>query len=261
MRRSNCAIALFSFQFILMGKAFALPDGWGVVASGGIVSPLVTSEADEGNLSAELIFQAARTWEVSDRWSGQLFGVAQIDRETAGRDFNLTNKGTVGAAVRYGSECCGFFSSGVRYTFEKQVASELVTTGVQFGFDHGVWKKVAGEWSAPRVVSGWSNVRFPGSLGGEFENWVAQGRYEISQGFEPRPLKAAPSLYAGLGFTLDAEGLSYNNKLVLDMGARFSWKIEETSVSLDIRAMRDRRFLSDEQYIGRQIRLGFRRVF
>ncbi|MEM9716036.1 MAG: hypothetical protein AAF826_05910 [Pseudomonadota bacterium] len=239
----------------------ALPEGWDGVISGGITSPLVTSEADEENLSGELIFQLSRTWDLSEKWSVQTLGVLQFKRETAERDFNLTNKGTVGAIIRYQFECCGAVSSGLRYTYEKQVSSGLETTGLQFGFDHAVWKKVAGEWSAPRVVSGWSNIRFSGSLGGEFGDWVAQGRYEISQGLEARPFKAKPSIYSGVGFTLDREGLSYNNKLVLDVGARLSWVIGETSVSLDIRLLRDRRFKSDELFVGRQIRLGFRRVF
>jgi len=258
---------VFYISAVLAAGAFApcavmaLPDGWGLVASGGITQPLVTSEEDEGNLSAELILQGSRTWALSDRFSAQALGVVQAKRETAAREFNMTNKGTAGLILQFKPECCGTFSSGFRFTFEKQVTSGLETKGIQFGADHAIWKKVAGEWSAPRVFSGWSNIRFPGSLGGRAKDWVAQGRYELSQGLEARPLTARPSLFGGVGFTLDREGESFNNKLVLDLGARFSWKIGETSVSLDFRGMRDRRFLSDELYTGHQIRLGFRRVF
>ncbi|MEO0342603.1 MAG: hypothetical protein AAF198_04125 [Pseudomonadota bacterium] len=261
MRQINCALAVISVGLGFPGCGLALPDGWGLVAAGGVKSPLVTSEADKDNLSSELIFIGTRDWDLPGQWTLQALGVAQFERETAGRSFNVTDSATLGLVVRYRMVCCGTVSSGVRYGYEKQIPTGLETTGVQLGLDHVVYKKIAGEWSAPRVVSGWSNIRFPGSKGGDVEDWVAQGRYEISQGFEIRPLSAAPSLYFGLGSTLDKEGLSYNNKFVADIGGRLSWKLGKTAVSFDIRMLRDRRFLSDELYIGRQIRLGFRRVF
>lgn len=261
MRIRILPFLIWIYGLIAPVMGMALPDGWDAVASGGVTSPLVTSPEDEGNLSGELIFQLTRNWKIVEDASFQILGVAQSKRETAGRDFNLTDKASLGTVIAYKADCCGTFSSGFRYTYDRQIRTGDVAAGVQFGFDHAVWKKVAGDWDAPRVVSGWSNIRFPGSLGGEVQNWVAQGRYEISQGLVMRPFGAKPSLYGGVGFTLDHEGLSYNNKFVLDAGARLAWNVGETSLSLDFRVLRDQRFLSDELYTGRQIKLGFRRVF
>ena len=261
MRRSFWALACLFLGCFSPASVAALSGTSSAVASGGTKKPLVISEDDVGNLSSEFLFLATRTWNIDERWSLQTLASFEVERERADRDFNETNAVTFGGVLRYTFDCCGTVSSGLRYTREVQVNNGSENWGLKFGADHVVFKKVAGEWTSPRIFFGWSNIRFPGALGGDHKDWVAQGRYEISQGFEARPFSAMPVLYTGLGFTVDREGLSYNNKLVADAGLRFSWKVKKTSITLDFRGIRDRRFVSDELFLGHQIRLGFRHVF
>lgn len=251
----------FLFLLAMPQILWALPGGWGGVIVAGVRDPLETSAADSGNLVTETSFSLYRQFELSEKVSFRITGRIAGNREEARRSFNLTNSVSLGGAMRYTSGCCGVFSAGIQYAWEEEVSTGATETGLKAGFDHGIYKKIAGEWTSPRVFSGWSNIRFPGALAGTAEDWVAQGRYELSQGFEVRPLGAAPSVFGGVGGTLDREGLSFNNKFVLDAGGRLSWKIKSASISLDARVIRDRRFLSDELFVGPQFRLGLRLPF
>ncbi|MEM0977373.1 MAG: hypothetical protein AAGJ34_07555 [Pseudomonadota bacterium] len=250
------------FGFIVVSHPVsALPDGWGGTVVAAARKPLATSREDEENLIGEAAISIYRRWELGGPFAFQLTAFAAADRETAQRDYNLTNSLGLGASVRYTTECCGIFSLVAQTLLEEEVQTNSRESGVKAGADHGIYKKVAGEWSAPRVFSGWSNIRFPGALAGEAGNWVAQGRYELSQGFEMRPFGAAPAIFGGLGGTVDHEGLSYNNKYVFDAGARLVWKVKQASISIDARGIRDRRYKSDELFTGMQYRLGLRWPF
>jgi hypothetical protein len=122
--------------------------------------------------------------------------------------------------------------------------------------DYGIWRRLEpAKNGSPRILSGWANLRYQGApdINAKY-NLTAQGRFEIARRLaaEVKGL-GGPSLssFTGVGFGADSFRLSYNNKVKLDAGIRFKWKVKKHgNLSLNLRYTVDRRPLSDVTYQG-----------
>ena len=90
----------------------------------------------------------------------------------------------------------------------------------------------------------WGVVTFPSStVGAERNNVLAQGR--IEQGivwFRFADGKWKLNTYAALGYSLDTEGINYNNKAVPALGVKATREFEQGVVDLGVQAIQENRW-------------------
>ena len=194
---------------------------------------------------------------VSDNTTLRAFASLSIDR-----DAEPSDKLTFGIELRRRFLGGHSVTASWRYSESENLLTDVRSSGVQFGLDHGLYRQIRQGGVLRYILSGWSNIRSPASLSDGDQNVLFQGRYELARRLPDEPLGATPYLFGGVGLVRDSEKLSYNNKFTLDAGARLSWRLEGgTSLSLSWKATRDRRFVSDVTYFGLQFGLSWRRVF
>lgn len=100
----------------------------------------------------------------------------------------------------------------------------------------------------------WGVVNFPSATtGAERNNVLAQGRVE--QGivwFRFADGKWKLNTYAALSYSLDSEGMSYNNKTVPAVGVKVTREFDQGVVDLGIQAVQENRWKDDVHSSGVQ---------
>lgn len=100
----------------------------------------------------------------------------------------------------------------------------------------------------------WGVATFPSAtVGAERNNVLAQGR--IEQGivwFRFADGKWKLNTYAALGYSLDSEGISYNNKAVPAVGVKVTREFEQGVVDLGVQAVQENRWKDNVHSSGVQ---------
>ena len=184
------------------------------------------------------------------------FGKVNYSVDTESLDWNRKLKLGTGVRLRQGISSSGVLAVGVKYEIDKRFVEETTLHGFQlFSEWSGSWQLTDGQAipvQADYLVSfpgtTWGEVRYPASqepaeeedviLEGAIEQAVALGSWE-----EPGLF----NIYASLDYTVDSEGLAWNNSLTCAAGVRLKMPAGTGwLVQLGVEAARERRWISDQ---------------
>ena len=222
------------------------------ISWGGATSPNSLTPVDDGNigfnLTTKVSFDAG--WAV-----GQAKLVPYVtlytQGDSVGFDYNAKDKITAGIALRYKVMRHGNLSFGVKYDYDYRPITGIVYSGFGLTSDFGFYRVRKQENGDRVILSGWANLRYPGSASSEDRsNLIGQGQFTLA-----RERKIGKSKYSAAGFTSfglvgDSDNNEYNNKFQLDFGLRAKRKIKNTDVTLSVKYRIDHRFKSEETYRG-----------
>jgi hypothetical protein len=245
-------ILCFILCLCLPQVAFAKKVKVSSISWGGATSPNSLTPADDGNigfnLTTKISFDAG--WTVG---KAKLVPYATLytQGDSLGYVYNSKDKITVGIVLRHKVKRHGNLSFGVKYDYDYRALSGIVYSGFGLTADYGLYRSRKRENGDRVILSGWSNLRYPGSMAPrDRANLIGQGQFTLA-----RERKLGKSKFSAAGFTAfglygDTDNNEYNNKVQLDFGIRAKRKIKNTNVTLSVKYRIDHRFKSENTYSG-----------
>ncbi len=101
------------------------------------------------------------------------------------------------------------------------------------------------------ILSGWANLRYPGSMApAEKNNLVGQGQFILARERQLGKSKFTAGGFFAFGLFGDTENNEFNNKAQLDFGIKTKRKFKNTDITFSVKYRIDHRFKSENTYSG-----------
>jgi hypothetical protein len=177
---------------------------------------------DQRNLKFEIFAKHSQEMiKTGPRGGLWLYGQFAVVKDSAGFDYNNKGQAGLGFEIKFPIGAFAKLSFGTRLGTEQSQYSGQFYSAPVATVDFSLYRRwtfkhfgLAGPEGSALILSGWSKLRYPGSLDPfERKNLLAQGAYKLSLAIPLRKNKLAISPFASVGFTADTKGRSWNNKL------------------------------------------------